>query len=74
METNTPTFVTKDMIMGDILRQYPAAVYPLMECGMGCVGCPASQAEALEQVAMVHGLDVDEVVNYVNKRLAEQEA
>ena len=61
--------VTKDMLIGDILRAYPQSMYALMECGMGCVGCPASQAESVEQAAMVHGLDGEDIVRYLNEYL-----
>ena len=39
----------------------------LMEAGMHCLGCPASQAETLEEACMVHGIDVDELVEQLNK-------
>ncbi|MCR5295293.1 MAG: DUF1858 domain-containing protein, partial [Lachnospiraceae bacterium] len=42
----------------------------LMECGMGCVTCPASQMETLEEAAMVHYLEPDEVRNYLNERIS----
>ena len=31
----------------------------VMEIGMHCLGCPASQMETLEEAAMVHGIGVD---------------
>ena len=37
-----------------------------MECGMHCIGCPASQMETLEEACAVHGIDVDEVVEKLN--------
>ena len=40
--------VTKDMIVGDILKMYPDAAYALMNCGMGCISCPAALGETLE--------------------------
>ena len=57
---NTKAEITKDMLVGDILRAYPQSMYALMECGMGCIGCPASQAESVADAAMVHGLDGDD--------------
>ena len=67
----TKTYVTEDMLTGDIVLKYPEAAIALMECGMGCVSCPASAAECLRDAAMVHGLDPEEVINYVNERLAQ---
>lgn len=61
------TKITKDMLVGDILRAYPQSAYALMECGMGCIGCPASQGESVADAAMVHGLDGDDIVRYLNE-------
>lgn len=61
--------ITTDMLMGDIVRNYEGAAALLREYGMGCMGCPASQAEQLAQAAMVHGLDADEIAAKLNTRL-----
>ncbi|MBP5745504.1 MAG: DUF1858 domain-containing protein [Lachnospiraceae bacterium] len=53
------TGITRDMTIGDILRTNPQVASVLMEAGMHCLGCPASQGESLEEAAMVHGLDID---------------
>ena len=65
-------YVSEEMLIGDIISEYPDAISALMDCGMGCVGCPASQGESLEQAAMVHGLNPEEVKAYVNNVLAEK--
>ena len=67
MEETANARITKDMLVGDILRAYPQSMYALMECGMGCIGCPASQAESVADAAMVHGLDGDDIVRYLNE-------
>jgi len=59
--------ITKDMLIGEILRERPDAPEILMRFGMGCVGCPASQMESLEQAAMVHGLDLNEILEALNE-------
>ena len=53
------TGVTKDMTIGEILRANPEVAPVLLDAGMHCLGCPASQGETLEEAAMVHGIDVD---------------
>ena len=63
------TPVTSEMIVGDILRAHPEAAIALMNCGMGCIHCPAALSESLADACMVHGLDGEEVVNYVNAEL-----
>ena len=61
--------ITKDMIMGDIVRNYAGASMALMNVGMGCVSCPAALSESLENARMVHGMDGQEVANYLNEQL-----
>ncbi|MDO5131668.1 MAG: DUF1858 domain-containing protein [Eubacteriales bacterium] len=71
MENTAPVkdLVSTDMLIADILKKYPDATFLLMNCGMGCVSCPASQMESLAEACMVHGLDAQEVVNYLNAEL-----
>ena len=64
---------TKDMTIGEIISQDPNAVPVLMSAGMHCLGCPASQAESIEDAAMVHGLDVDELMKEINDFLAKNQ-
>jgi len=54
--------ITKDMTIGDILRANPNVAPVLMEAGMHCLGCPSAQAESLEEAAMVHGMNIDELM------------
>lgn len=51
--------ITKEMTIGEILRAKPEAAPVLMEEGMHCLGCPSAQGESLEEAAMVHGMDID---------------
>lgn len=59
--------VTKDMTIGQVIRANPQAAQILMGFGMGCIGCPSSQAETLEEAAMVHGMDVNEMLDALNQ-------
>ncbi len=60
--------ITKDMLIGELIRNKPESVETLMSFGMGCVGCPASQVESLEEAAMVHGLDLDKLMSALNEK------
>ncbi|WP_230399181.1 DUF1858 domain-containing protein [Novisyntrophococcus fermenticellae] len=64
--------ITKDMLIGEILRLNGGLAPILMEMGMHCLGCPASQMESLEDACMVHGVSADEMVNRLNAGLEEQ--
>ena len=55
--------ITKDMIIGDILKANPEHANVLMAAGMHCLGCPSSQMESLEDACAVHGLDVNEILS-----------
>ena len=67
------TKITKDVIIGDLLREDQEMAGVLMGMGMHCIGCPASQMESIEEAAIVHGFDPDEFVatvnDYVTKKL-----
>ena len=63
--------VTKSMLIGQLLRLDPSIAAILMRAGMHCVGCPSSQMESLEEAAMVHGMDVDVLVQQINDFLGE---
>ena len=62
--------VTKDMIIADILRIDMTTAPILMAAGMHCIGCPSAQGETLEEAAIVHGLDADQLVDRINEYLA----
>lgn len=59
--------ITKDMYISEILKQKPDAAPILMGFGMGCLGCPSAQMETLEQAANVHGINIDELIEALNK-------
>lgn len=58
--------ITKDMTIGEMLRTNPNVAPVLMEAGMHCLGCPSAQAETLEEAAMVHGMDIDELMKKIS--------
>ena len=59
--------ITKDTTIGEALRANPDIAPVLMEIGMHCLGCPSAQGETLAEAAMVHGVDVDELVKKLNE-------
>lgn len=59
--------ITKDMTIGEVIRTKAEAAEILMGFGFGCVGCPASQMETLEEGANVHGFDVEKLLEALNK-------
>ncbi|WP_313135036.1 DUF1858 domain-containing protein [Anaerocolumna sp.] len=62
--------VTKDMTIGEIIMVDQGIIPILLGSGMHCVGCPSSQGETLEEAAMVHGMNADELLANINEYLA----
>ena len=53
--------VSKDMIIGDLIRIDSGIIPILMGAGMHCIGCPSAQGESLEEACAVHGIDADDL-------------
>ncbi len=58
--------IEKTMTIGALLEAKPEKAEILLEAGMHCLGCPASQGETLEEACMVHGIDVEELLEKLN--------
>ena len=56
----------KDTKIGELLEKAPEKAEILLQMGMHCLGCPASQAETLEEACEVHGIDVNAVLEKLN--------
>lgn len=63
--------IEKTMKIGDLLQAYPDKADILLDAGMHCLGCPASQMETLEEACSVHGIDVEELVETLNADIKE---
>ena len=62
--------ITKDTIIGDILDIAPQTAPLFLSIGMHCLGCPASRGETVEQACMVHGVDVNDLLEQINGLLS----
>ena len=62
--------VTKDMIIGEILDMDETTAPYFLEMGMHCLGCPSARGETLEQACGVHGVNLDELVEKLNRHLS----
>lgn len=65
--------LTKDMLVSTLVAFYPELTEPLTLMGMHCISCFASQMETLEEAAMVHGLNPDEVLEDLQDFLHQKE-
>lgn len=64
--------VTKEVIIGDLLQIDTGVIPILLEAGMHCIGCPSSQGESLEEACLVHGIEVDSLVDQINTYLSQK--
>lgn len=64
--------ITKEMTIKEVLDIDRTTAPIMMAYGMHCMGCPFSQMESLEMGCAAHGSDVNELVEKLNKYLAEK--
>jgi hybrid cluster-associated redox disulfide protein len=64
--------ITKETLLYDLLQKDPDTAEILMGAGMGCIYCPASLYETIEQACQVHGIDADDLVEEINTFLDSQ--
>lgn len=67
---DTAVKVTKDTMIGELLRIDEGIAPILLGIGMHCLGCPASQMETVGEAAAVHGIEPDDLVDEINTYLA----
>lgn len=64
--------ITKGITIGELLQINENVATILMGFGLHCFGCPMSQMETLEEASMVHGVDVDLMVDKINEFLNQK--
>jgi hybrid cluster-associated redox disulfide protein len=71
MITKMTDKITKHMILSDVVQQYPDTMEVFMRFGLHCVGCHVAAFETIEQGAMAHGIDVDDLVKELNEAISK---
>jgi hybrid cluster-associated redox disulfide protein len=69
LKENEKNKVNKKMSFREIIEEHPESIEILLQSGMHCFGCPMAQMETLEEGAMAHGLNPDEIVMKINKEI-----
>ncbi len=57
------------MTFREIIEENPESIEVLLNSGMHCFGCPMAQMETLEEGAMAHGLNPDELIEKINSKI-----
>ncbi|HDO19430.1 MAG TPA: DUF1858 domain-containing protein [Thermoplasmatales archaeon] len=60
--------ITKDMTIADALK-YPNVAKVLSKYGIGCFMCPMMSLEKIEDIARVHGIDLDKLLEELNEAI-----
>ncbi len=59
--------ITKEMTIQEVVQSNPETIRVFMEHGLHCVGCSIARYENIEQGALAHGIDVDKLIEDLNK-------
>lgn len=63
--------ITKDMLIGDVVRSYPEVGEVLLRFGMHCIGCMAARGESIADACAVHGIDPEDLLEALNVAIGE---
>jgi len=63
--------ITMDMTIAQAIATDQNIIPVLLDIGMHCLGCPSAQAETLEEAAMVHGIDPEDLMDRISEQLGE---
>jgi hybrid cluster-associated redox disulfide protein len=63
--------ITKDMTIGEIARLYPQTLEIFNKFGLDCFECQMAELEKLEHGAGVHKVDVDKLLEELNRVISE---
>lgn len=66
--------ITKKMSFTEIMEKHPEAAEVLFAKGMHCIGCPMAMSESLGEGCLAHGLNPDEIVDELNKKLNKKKS
>lgn len=72
MKKITKKKITKKITFAELIEKYPESIEVLFEKGMHCIGCAMSAQETLEQGCLIHGLNPDEIIKKINKKLKKK--
>jgi len=55
------------MTIAEVLNKYPQTAQVFMGIGMHCLGCATATQETIEEAAIVHGEDVENLLTKLNE-------
>jgi hybrid cluster-associated redox disulfide protein len=64
--------ISKTMPIEDIVREFPETRLIFERYGLRCAGCQAALFENVVQGAKVHGINVEDLINDLNKAVLKR--
>ena len=64
--------ITRDMTIEDVVRKHPETVEVFRRFGLDCMECQIAEFEAVEHGAGVHQVDVDKLMEELNKAIKKR--
>lgn len=61
--------ITKEMIIADIIAQHPETLPVFKQYNLDCFECQIADLETLGHGAGVHKVDIDELLDAINRSL-----
>lgn len=58
--------ITKDMIIDDLIMNYPRIVPILVARNMHCIGCPKATTDTIEKACIIHNVKLDDLIKELN--------
>lgn len=64
--------ISKKMTFAEALAKHPELAEIFLEQGLHCIGCPVASSESIESGAEAHGVDVDELLAALNRKITKK--
>lgn len=64
------SLISKDMVIGDVIRKYPRTERVFITYGMSCSGCMGALGETVEGGARMHSIDLVSLIEDLNRAVA----
>ncbi len=65
--------ITKEMSIREAIELHPEIAPVFIQHGMGCLGCAIANFESIEEGALAHGIDVEQLIADLNAAIEETE-
>lgn len=69
-----PEAITKEMPIGDVVKDHPETIEIFSKHGLHCIGCAVAAFESIEEGAMAHGIDIGALITDLNKTITSNSA